>query len=102
LTNDLARELLGLSVRVDGVRLGTVGAVWVDTRNEVLGMEVRSAWSNDVHYLPYATAGVRDGAVHASSLTVLATGPTTFFAEQGARRVAVATESVGLATARPG
>jgi hypothetical protein len=102
LTNDLVRELLGLSVRVDGVRLGTVGAVWVDTQNVVLGMEVRSAWSNDVHYLPYATAGVRDGAVHASSLTVLATGPTTFFAEQGARRVAAATEAVGFAAAGPG
>jgi hypothetical protein len=102
LTNDLARELLGLSVRVDGVRLGTVGAVWVDTQNAVLGMEVRSAWSNDVHYLPYSTAGVRDGAVHASSLTVLRAGPTTFFAEQGARRVAAATEAIGLATAGPG
>lgn len=101
MTNDRARELLGLSVRVDGVRLGTVGAVWVDTRDEVLGMEVRSAWSSDVHYLPYATAGVRDGAVHTSSLTVLGTGPTTFFAEQGARRVAV-TEAVGLATAGVG
>ena len=98
MTNDLARELLGLSVRVDGVRLGTVGAVWVDTQNEVLGMEVRSAWSKDIDYLPYATASVRDGAVHTSSLTVLETGPTTFFVEQGARRVAAA-QTVGLVTA---
>ena len=97
MTNDVARELLGLSVRADGVRLGTVGAVWVDARDEVLGMEVRSAWSKDIHYLPYATASVREGAVHTSSLTVLGAGPTAFFTEQGARRIA--NEAVGLATA---
>jgi len=102
LTNQVARELLGLSVRADGVCLGTVGAVWVDVRDDVLGMEVRSDGSNDVHYLPYATAGVGDGAVHTSSLTVLGAGPTTFFAEHGARRVAAATEAIGLATAGPG
>ncbi len=66
-------EQLGLSVRADGVRLGTVGAVWVDARDEVLGMEVRSA------------------------LSVLRAGPTAFFAEQDARRIA--NEAVGLATA---
>lgn len=98
MTNDVARELLGLSVHADGVRLGTIGAVWVDARDEVLGMEVRSAWSKDIHYLPYATVSVRDGAVHTTPLTVLRAGPTTFFAEQGARRVAVA-EAVGLAAA---
>jgi len=98
LTPDVARELLGLSVQADGVRLGTVGAVWVGAQDEVLGMEVRSAWSKDTHYLPYATVSVRDGAVNTSSLTVLGTGPTTFFAEQGARRVALS-EAVGLATA---
>lgn len=97
MTNDVARELLGLSVRADHVRLGTVGAVWVDARDEILGMEVRGAWSKDVHYVPYATVGVRDGGVHTSSLTVLGTGPTTFFAEHGARRVAAA-EAVGFAT----
>jgi hypothetical protein len=97
LTPDVARDLLGLSVRADGVRLGTVGAVWVDSRDEVLGLEVRSAWNKDTHYLPYATVSVRDGAVNTSSLTVLGTGPTTFFAEQGARRVALS-EAVGLAT----
>ena len=90
MTNDVARELLGLPVRADGVRLGTVGAVWVDARDEVLGMEVRSVWSKDIHYLPYATASVREGAVHTSSLTVLRAGPTAFFADQGARRVASA------------
>ena len=99
MTNDVARKLLGLPVRVEGVRLGTVGAVWVDTRDEVLGMEERSAWSGDVHYLPYATACVRADGVHTSSLTVLGTGPTTFFADQGARRVAAAPEPVGLAAA---
>jgi hypothetical protein len=97
LTNDIAGELLGLPVRADGVRLGTVAAVWVDARDDVLGMEVRSAWSKDSHYLPYATASVREGAVHTSSLTVLGAGPTAFFAQQGARRVA--NEAVGLATA---
>ena len=101
MTPDVARELLGLSVCADGVRLGTVGAVWVDTRDEVLGLEVRSAWSKDIHYLPYATVSVREGAVNTSSLTVLGTGPTTFFAEQGARRFA-ASETVGLATAGMG
>jgi len=101
LTPDVARELLGLSVRADGVRLGTVGAVWVDTRDDVLGLEVRSARSKDIHYLPYATVSVRKGAVNTSSLTVLGTGPTTFFAKQGARRFAVS-ETVGLATAGMG
>lgn len=97
MTNDAAAELLGLSVCADGVRLGTVGAVWVDARDEVLGLEIRSARSRDVHYLPHATASVLDGAVHTSSLTVLGAGPTTFFAEHGARRVA-AVEAVGLTT----
>ena len=97
MTPEVARELLGLSVRADGVRLGTVGAVWVDAQDEILGMEVRSAWSKDTHYLPYATVSVRDGAVNTSSLTVLGTDPTTFFTDQGARRVAV-DEAVGLAT----
>ena len=95
---DVARELLGLSVCADGVRLGTIGAVWVNARDEVLGMEVRSGRSKDIHYLPYATVSVRDGAVNTSSLTVLGAGPTTFFAEQGARRIPVA-DAVGLATA---
>jgi len=40
----------------------------------------------------------RVGAVRTSSLTVLETGPTTFFVEQGARRVAAA-QTVGLGTA---
>jgi len=40
----------------------------------------------------------RVGAVRTSSLTVLGTGPTTFFTEQGARRFTV-TEAVGLARA---
>lgn len=101
MTPDVARGLLGLSVRADGVRLGTVGAVWVGAQDEILGMEVRSAWSKDTHYLPYATVSVLDGAVNTSSLTVLGTGPTTFFADQGARRVAAA-EAVGLVTAGPG
>ena len=101
MTNDVARELLGRSVRADGVCLGTVGAVWVDVRDDVLGMEVRSAWSKDIHDLPYATVSVRDGAVRTSSLTVLGTGPTTFFVDQGARRVAAA-EAVGLVTAGTG
>jgi len=98
LTPDVARDLLGLSVRADGVRLGTVGAVWFDARDDVLGLEVWSAWSKDIHYLPYATVSVREGAVNTSSLTVLGTGPTTFFTEQGARRFTV-TEAVGLARA---
>ncbi len=101
MTPDIARGLLGLSVRADGVRLGTVGAVWVDAQDEVLGLEVRSTWNDGTHYLPYATVSVRDGAVNTGSLTVLGTGPTTFFAEQGARRVAVS-EAVGLARARRG
>ena len=98
MTPDVARDLLGLSVRADGVRLGTVGAVWVDARDDVLGLEVWSAWSKDIHYLPYATVSVREGAVNTSSLTVLGTGPTTFFTAQGARRFTV-TEAVGLARA---
>ena len=101
MTPDVARELLGLSVRADGVRLGTVGAVWVDTRDDVLGLEVQSAWSKDIHYLPYATVSVREGTVNTNSLTVLGTGPTTFFAEQGARRFA-SSETVGLAAAGMG
>jgi hypothetical protein len=60
-------------------------------------MEVESAWSTVTHYLPYATASVHDGTVTTTSLTVLASGPTSFFAEHGARRVA-ATEAVGFAT----
>ena len=38
LTNDVARELLGRSVRADGVCRGTVGAVPVDVRDDVLRM----------------------------------------------------------------
>jgi uncharacterized Ntn-hydrolase superfamily protein len=92
-----AGALLGLPVCADGVRLGTVGAVWVDRDGAALGMEVTSAWSAVTHYLPYGAASVRDGAVRTSSLTILAAGPTSFFAEHGARRVA-ATEAVGFAT----
>ena len=43
MTNDVARELLGRPVRADGVCLGTVGAVWVDVRDDVLGMARRVA-----------------------------------------------------------
>ena len=93
-----AHALLGLPVCADGVRLGTVGAAWIDRSGIVLGMEVTSAWSSVTHYLPYATASVRDGTVSTSSLTVLAAGPTSFFAEQGATRVS-ATEALGFATA---
>jgi hypothetical protein len=96
-----ARVLLGLPVRADGVRLGTVGAVWVDDGDGVLGMEVESAWSGATHYLPYATASIHDGTVTTSSLTVLESGSTSFFAEQGARRVP-ATEAVGFATVAVG
>jgi hypothetical protein len=101
LRSDDARALLGLPVWADGVRLGTVGAVWVDTREAILGMEVTSTWSSAPNYVPYATASVRDGTVSTSSLTVLGVGPTTFFAEQGARRVA-GTQARGFATARLG
>ncbi len=92
-----ARGLLGLPVCADGVRLGTVGAVWGDRSDAVLGMEVESAWSPATHYLPFATASVHDGTVTTSSLTVLAAGPTRFFVEHGARRVA-GNEAVGFAT----
>jgi hypothetical protein len=90
LKDDDARALLGLSVSADGVELGTVGAAWVDRRDDVPWIEVRSARGSDTHYVPYATLSVREGTIGTSSLTVLRTGPTTFFAERGARRVAPA------------
>jgi hypothetical protein len=91
-----ARALLGLPVCADGVRLGTVGAVWVDGSDAVLGIEVNGTWNSATHYLPYAASRVIDGTVSTSSLAVLASGPTSFFAEHGAKRV-VATERVGFA-----
>ena len=48
--------LLGLPVRADGVRLGTVGAVWVDAADRVLGMEIRGKGNETGHYLPYQAA----------------------------------------------
>ena len=96
-----ARALLGLPVCADGVRLGTVGAVWVDGSDGVLGIEVNGAWNSATHYLPYAASRVIDGTVSTSSLAVLASGPTSFFAEHGAKRV-TATETVGFANAERG
>ena len=91
-----ARALLGLPVCADGVRLGTVGAVWVDGSDGVLGIEVNGTWNSATHYLPYAASRVIDGTVSTSSLAVLASGPTSFFAEHGAKRLAT-TETVGFA-----
>jgi hypothetical protein len=96
-----AGALLGLPVCADGVRLGTVGAVWVDGSDGVLGIEVNGTWNSATHYLPFAASRVIDGTVSTSSLAVLASGPTSFFAEQGAKRVA-ATETVGFGNVERG
>jgi hypothetical protein len=96
-----APTLVGLPVCADGVRLGTVGAVWVDALDRVLGMEVDSAWSADVRYLPYAATTVLNGTITTTSLSVLAIDATTFFAERGARRVTAA-EALGFARADHG
>jgi hypothetical protein len=88
-------------VCADGVRLGTVGAVWVDGSDGVLGIEVNGTWNSATHYLPYAASRVIDGTVSTSSLAVLASGPTSFFAEHGAKRLAT-TETVGFANAQGG
>lgn len=96
-----ARALLGLDVCADGVRLGTVGAVWVDAADAVLGFEVTSAWNGTTQYLPFAAAKLRDSVVRASSLAFLGSGPTSFFVENGARRVA-ATEAVGFGNRHAG
>jgi hypothetical protein len=97
LTNAPARALLGLPVCADGVRVGTVGAVWIDATDVVLGMEVTGSANGTTHYLPFAAAKLGDRVVNASSLAILATGPTAFFVEHGARRIA-AVETVGLGT----
>lgn len=98
MTDDAARTLIGRSVCTDGVRLGTVSAVWLDAKDAVLGMEVTSSWSETTHYLPFAAASIGDGVVRASSLAILRTGPVAFFAEQGARRVPAA-EKPGFGSA---
>ena len=95
MTDDAARPLLGLPVYADGVRLGTVGAAWIDPSGVVLGLEVTSAWTATRSYVPFPAAIVDDGAVRTSSLAILGVGPITFFAEQGARRVAVG-DALGL------
>ena len=43
MTNEGAGVVLGLWGRAAGVGLGTVGAVWVDVRDDVLGMARRVA-----------------------------------------------------------
>ena len=90
-----ARALLGLPVCSDGVRIGTVGAVWIDAADGVLGIELTGSRNGTSRYLPFAAARLGDLAVHTSSLAVLGAGPTTFFEEHGARRVS-ATQPVGL------
>ncbi|MCZ7590117.1 MAG: PRC-barrel domain-containing protein [Gaiella sp.] len=101
MTDEPARALLGLPVCADGVRLGTVGAVWMDTAGGVLGMEVTSAWNDTTLYLPFAAAKLGDRVLRASSLAILGTGPTAFFEQHGARRV-VAAEAVGFGAAEAG
>ena len=97
MTDEPAWALLGLPVCADGVRLGTVGAVWIDAMNSVLGMEFTSASNGTTHYLPFAAAKFGDRVVSASSLAILGAGPTAFFVEHGARRLA-AVETVGFGT----
>lgn len=97
MTDEPARALLGLPVCTDGVRLGTVAAVWIDAGDAVLGMEVAGAWNGTTHYLPFAAATLGDRMVSASSLAILGAGPTAFFVEQGARRL-IPVETVGLGT----
>ena len=101
MTDEPARVLLGLPVCADGVRLGTVGAVWMDTAGGVLGMEVAGAWNGTTHYVPFAAAKLGDRVVTTTSLAILVSGPTAFFVEHGARRV-VATEAVGFGAVEAG
>ena len=94
MTDDAARALLGLPVYVDDLRLGTVGAAWIDGTGVVLGLEVTSAWTTATSYVPFPAASIEGGAVRTSSLAILGVGPIVFFAEQGAQRIAE--EGLGL------
>ncbi len=84
---DEPAALLGLAVRADGVRLGTVGAVWVDAADHVLGMEVCGKGNEGGHYLPYQAARVENDAVEASPLAILGIEPVGFLRRRGARRL---------------
>ncbi len=85
---DEPAALLGLPVRADGVRLGTVGAVWVDAADRVLGMEIRGKGNETGHYLPYQAARLENDIVEASPLAILGViEPVGFLRRRGARRV---------------
>ena len=85
---DEPAALLGLPVRADGVRLGTVGAVWVDAADRVLGMEIRGKGNKTGRYLPYQAARLENDIVEASPIAILAgIEPVGFLRRRGARRV---------------
>jgi hypothetical protein len=87
LTDDDAQALLGAPVCAGGVRLGTVGAVWVDATHTALGVEVAMTWNECTKFVPLAAACVRDGIVSAGSFAFMPSTVTAFYATRGARRI---------------
>ena len=83
LTPDVARECSGsrYAPTVSGSEPSAPSGLTRGTTSS--GWRMLGAWSKDIHYLPYATVSVREGAVNTSSLTVLGTGPTAFLHRAG-------------------
>jgi hypothetical protein len=80
--------VLGLPVRHQALRLGTVSAVLVSaTDDAVLGMIVTSAWGGPDRFLPLAAAFVTPDGVESSPLALLSADDAGFYEREGARRV---------------